>query len=87
MNIFYSFLLSWAGVLSFICAGKPNISQSMYNWITGGIGLFWLIGSIYEILIPFPIYEARWVLPCMAIFIGILYGVCILKYNRKRLTK
>ena len=82
MNIFYSFLLLWAGVLSFICAIKPNISQSIYHWINGGIGLFWLIGAIYEIIIPFPINEARWILPCMAFFISILYGVSIVKYNK-----
>lgn len=83
MNLFFSFLLLWGGLISLIATLKWTKTQGIRYWIYGGIGLFWIVGAIYEIFVPFPIAEARWVLPGIALCISCLYGVSIFTYKRK----
>lgn len=73
MNFFFSILLAWGGILTLIAFTSRNFRK----WINGGIAAFWIIGGIYEVIYPFPIAEARWVLPIIAFFIAILYVIAL----------
>lgn len=77
MNLFFSLLLLWGGIITLVAALKWTMSKSMRYLIYGGMALFWIIGSIYEIFVPFPMIEARWVLPIIALCIGCLYGIAL----------
>ncbi len=81
MNFFFSLLLLWGGILSLVSTLKWTMTKSMRYWIHGGLGLFWLIGAIYEILVPFPIVEAKWILPIIAFMISCLYVMAVFLYK------
>lgn len=73
MNFFFSFLLTWGGILTFVSYGHTDLRK----WIVGGMALFWITGGFYQLLIPFPIAEARWFLPIIAFTISIMYLVVL----------
>ncbi len=83
MNFFFSFLLTWGGILTFISYSTGQLKQ----WIVGGMTAFWVVGGFYQLVVPFPIAEARWILPLVAFTIAILYftalclGLCEKKIN------
>lgn len=81
MNFFFSLLLLWGGLLTLISTLKWTITRRMRYWIHGGMGLFWLVGAIYEIVFPFPILEAMWVLPAIAFCISLLYWIAVFLYK------
>lgn len=78
MNFFFSILLAWGGFLSILAWS----SKRFRKWINGGMAAFWVIGGIYEIVIPFPIAEAKWVLPIISFSIAGLYIVALILNSR-----
>ena len=69
MNFFFSFLLTWGGLLTFVFFQK----QTLRLWIVGGMALFWAASAVYLLVIPFPLPEARWVLPVYSLLVAGLY--------------
>ncbi|WP_066495766.1 hypothetical protein [Abyssisolibacter fermentans] len=78
MNYFFSLLLLLGGILTLVAEFKWRMVNGIRKCISGGMGLFWLAGAIYEIIYPFPIKEARWVLPGVAFIIFCLYWTNII---------
>lgn len=81
MNFFFSFLLTWAGILTYI----SYYHRALRKWIVGGMAAFWVIGGLYELIIPFPVREAQWILPIVSFSISVLYFVVL--YLDKRDSK
>lgn len=75
MNYFFSLLLLWGGILTIFAELKWKTVKGIRKYIVGGMTLFWLVGTIYEFIFPFPIMEARWILPGVSFIIFCLYGV------------
>lgn len=73
MNFFFSFLLTWAGILTFISLKY----QAMRRFVIGGMGAFWIAGGIYELIVPFPLAEAKWILPAISFSIAVLYVIAL----------
>lgn len=84
MNFFFSLLLLWGGLLTLAAALKWQINARMRVWIFGGMGLFWCIGAVYEIIFPFPMKEAAPVLPAIAFVEALLYWLYILFNNNNK---
>ncbi|MEA2021519.1 MAG: hypothetical protein U9N08_03495 [Candidatus Caldatribacteriota bacterium] len=78
MNYFFSLLLLLGGVFSLVAEFKWGRVKGIRKCILGGMTFFWLAGTIYEIVYPFPIIEARWILPGVAFIIFCLYGLSII---------
>ncbi|MFW6015155.1 MAG: hypothetical protein ACOCRK_01810 [bacterium] len=91
MNFFYSLLLLWGGLLSLNAILRWRISNEIKYYLFGGLGLFWLIGAIYEIIYPFPIEGAKYIMLLFALLISLLYviGMLYLKVEtfEKKATK
>ena len=83
MNFFFSFLLTWGGILSLVSLHKWYENRGVNFGVIGGLGLFWFVGAIYEILYPFPFEVVRWVLPSIALLISFLYGISLYFYVKK----
>lgn len=77
MNFFFSILLAWGGFLSWSALSSKRYSVR----INGGMAVFWVIGGIYEIVIPFPIAEAKWALPAISFTIASLYIAALIRYS------
>ncbi|GAA0179590.1 hypothetical protein SH2C18_24310 [Clostridium sediminicola] len=82
MNYFFSLLLLLGGILTLVAEFKWGMVKGIRKCILGGMGLFWLAGSIYEVIYPFPIMEARWVLPGVALVIFSLYGISLISIKK-----
>lgn len=82
MNYFFSLLLVWGGLLTLVTEFKWRSVKGLRKCILSGMGLFWLLGTIYEIIYPFPIKEARWVLPGVGFVISCLYVISIIIKDR-----
>lgn len=69
MNFCFSYLLTWGGILTYISYKHNHLRK----WIVGGMASFWIAGGFYQLLFPFPLAEARWILTIIAFAISILY--------------
>jgi hypothetical protein len=82
MNFFFSLLLFWGGLLSLAAVLKWKMTPGMRYWIFGGMGIFWALGAVYELIVPFPMPEAKWVLPGIAFVNACLYGTALLHLRK-----
>ncbi|UNC92098.1 hypothetical protein [Candidatus Contubernalis alkaliaceticus] len=69
MNFSFSYLLTLGGILTYVSFNHIAIRK----WIVGGMASFWIAGGVYQLVIPFPLDEARWILPVISFVIAILY--------------
>lgn len=73
-TVFFGVLLVFAGALTALVAVTPSIPFRLVAMVVGGMAVFWVIGAIYEILVPFPESEvARWALPAFSIVVALLH--------------
>lgn len=73
-TVFFGVLLVLAGALTVLVAVAPSMPFRLVGVVAGGMATFWVIGAIYEILVPFPESEvARWALPAFSIIVAWLH--------------
>lgn len=72
-TVFFGVLLLLAGILMMAVARASNVSQRLVTWIAGGMALFWLVGAVYETIVPFPAPIAAWVLPAFSMLVAALH--------------
>ena len=78
INIFFSTLLLWGGVITIITALNDRGRTLVSYCIFFGMGLFWIVNVSYQILYPFPHVIMRWVLLGFSIGVALLYILGVL---------
>ena len=78
-NFFFSFLLLWGGFLTIIAILQWEENRWLRYSILGGMGLFWVVGALYELVVPFPVAVVRWILPGFSSSVAFLYILAILQ--------
>lgn len=73
--VFFGVLLVLAGALTVVVARAASAPRRMVAWVAGGMAAFWLLAAGYELVVPFPIHEARWALPAFSLIVAGLYVV------------
>jgi hypothetical protein len=72
-TVFFGVLLVFGGVASVAVALWHDVPWRVVLLVGGGMAAFWLIGAVYEILVPFPAPVAAWVLPVFSAIVALLY--------------
>lgn len=73
INFFFSCLLLGGGIATIIAGRHRRESPLLSNCIIWGMGIFWIIDLVYQIVFPFPVATVRWVLLTFAAFVALLY--------------
>ena len=79
MNFFFSFLLTWAGILIYV----SYKNQQLRLWIVGGVSIFWIVSALYLIIVPFPMPEVRWILPFYSLVAAVVH-LAVLRWGAVR---
>jgi hypothetical protein len=87
LNVFFSSLLLWGGILTIITALKYQESNLLSYSIFIGMGCFWIINASYQIVFPFPAATWRWVLLAFAVTMAGLYLFAIYLSHSKSLIE
>lgn len=72
-TVFFGVLLVFGGLLVVAVARTPELSGRFVAAIVGGMAVFWVLGTIYEVLVPFPDPAARWPLPVFSAVVALLH--------------
>jgi hypothetical protein len=72
-TVFFGILLVFGGLLVVAVARSPQLSLRFAIGIVGGMAAFWVLGTIYEVLVPFPDPVARWPLPIFSMAVALLH--------------
>ncbi len=82
INICFSFLLLWGGVLTVITGLKRQKPDTLSNLVIAGLGLFWGGNAAYQLLHPMPVPASltflRWFLFGFAAFVALLFIISLL---------
>ena len=87
INVFFSALLLWGGVITIITALSERGSTLLSYCIFLGMGVFWIINTSYQIIYPFPDVIMRWVFLGFSISVALLYILGVLLSFDQRVTK
>ena len=87
INVFFSSLLLWGGVITIITTLKDRGSNLLSYCIFFGMGVFWIINVSYQIMYPFPHAIMRWVLLGFSISVALLYIFGVLLSFDERAAK
>lgn len=74
-TVFFGVLLVFGGLLVVAVARARELSDRFAVAIVGGMAAFWVLGTIYEVLVPFPDPAARWPLPVFSALVALLHLV------------
>lgn len=72
-TVFFGVLLALAGVLVVAVAQASDVPRRVLTWVAGGMAFFWLVGAVYEVIVPFPAPIASWVLPVFSMLVAVLF--------------
>ncbi|MBI1744935.1 tetratricopeptide repeat protein [Candidatus Acetothermia bacterium] len=77
INFFFSVLLLGGSIITFIVAFKRTETNTLAYASMLGMGVFWVVNAIYQIIIPFPLPDnlaiLRWSLLAFAVLVAFLY--------------
>ena len=83
-TVFFGLLLVFGGAVTVAVAVWREVPGRVVALVAGGMAAFWLIGAVYEILVPFPAPVASWVLPLFSIAVALLYLVGLWLHRSSR---
>jgi hypothetical protein len=87
INVFFSTLLLWGGVITIISARNDKGDSVLAHSIVFGMGLFWIVNVLYQVIYPFPHEIMRWVLLGFSISVAVLYvGGVILSFDKSDMS-
>ena len=72
---FFAVLLTLCGLLSILVVRAPDMPRRLVAWVAAGMAAFWILGAVYELVVPFPAPVAEWVLPAFSVSVALMYGV------------
>jgi hypothetical protein len=72
-TVFFGVLLVFGGLLVVAVARSPDLPSGFATAIVGGMAAFWVLGTLYEVLVPFPDPAARWPLPIFSAALAVLH--------------
>lgn len=87
INVFFSSLLLWGGLITIITTLKEEDSSLISCFIFSGMGIFWIVNASYQVLYPFPVAIMRWVLLGFGISVALLYIIGVLLSFGRRSAK
>jgi hypothetical protein len=83
-TLFFGLLLLWGGVLVVVLARRRDVPPAVERLVFGGLAAFWLVGAVYEVVVPFPAAFADRLLPVFSLSVG---GLLLAGLPRVRRTE
>ena len=85
-TVFFGVLLVFGGVVTVAVALWHETPCRVVALAAGGMAGFWLVGAVYEVLVPFPDPVAAWILPLFSLIVALLYlgGLWLHRSSRTR---
>jgi hypothetical protein len=71
-TMFFGLLLLWAGLLVMVLACRTDLPHAVERWVYGGLAAFWVLGALYEVVVPFPAPVADLALPVFSVVVAFL---------------
>lgn len=72
-TVFFGVLLVLGGLLTVAVARDPNVPRRFVAWVVGGMAVFWVLGTGYEIVVPFPEGAASSALPVFSALMALFH--------------
>jgi hypothetical protein len=76
INVFFSTLLLWGGILTVVTALKRPEPGVLQAWVILGMGAFWLVNVSYQVAFPFPVARVGPWLLAFSVCVAVLYALC-----------
>jgi hypothetical protein len=83
-TFFFGILLVLGGLLVVAVGRARDLSPGFAVGIVGGMAAFWILGTIYEVVVPFPDAAARWPLSIFSAVLAVLHLAGLRSWLRAR---
>ena len=78
-TVFFGVVLLLAGLLVVAVARSRELPPRFAHGIVLGMAGFWVVGAVYEIVVPFPDPYAAWALPVFSLVVALLLVAGVLR--------
>lgn len=83
-TVFFGGLLVLGGLLTIVVVRARGVPRVLVVLAAGGMTLWWLLATVYEVIVPFPAPVASWLLPTISGAVAVLHVVGLWRHLAAR---
>ena len=83
-TVFFGGLLVLGGVLTIVVVRARGVPTVLVVLAAGGMTLWWLLATVYEVIVPFPAPVASWLLPTISGAVAALHVIGLWRHLTAR---